>query len=122
MFNPEPGIADRLSASLGHCSKLRRRRTAAKRAGDFPGYLYLIACHEYVKIGLSANANLRLSSLQTGCPYELTLLAKWRCKHPGHQEERLHAFFSRFHHRGEWFKVPQDILSVVSKLPDITEL
>lgn len=69
------------------------------------GFVYFIACEpmEAVKIGYtSSNPFSRMSSLQTGCPSPLKLLAFV----PGSldDERRLHECFQPLHIQGEWFR------------------
>jgi hypothetical protein len=60
-----------------------------------------------MKIGKAADVEQRIRELQTGCPYELKLMATIKCRSDQHafQVERLaHEFFKEFRTRGEWFK------------------
>lgn len=66
-------------------------------------WVYLIGSPRsgVVKIGVSKDPERRLRSLRTGSPVALRLL--W--KKPGAEdlEEALHAYFSAYRVRGEWF-------------------
>src|SRR3990172_105680 len=75
---------------------------------------------EYVKIGVTAGTKKagRLSSLQTGCPFELVIVAQadW----PHHQERIIHRYLKRhgLHVRGEWFMFEgrtQDLTSMMRR-------
>ena len=60
---------------------------------------------EYVKIGISTKSGMgRIADMQTGCPFELVLIAEadW----PHSEERRIHAHLKRLgrHARGEWFQ------------------
>lgn len=107
--------ANRLTHAIRYARKLKQNRAKS-------GFVYVVQCQEYVKIGLADNVKLRVSGLQTGSPYKLKLLASWPCDDAPNTEKELHKLFSRFHMRGEWFKLPDDILAVVVALKDITQL
>ena len=68
------------------------------------GSVYLIQCGktQYYKIGHSTAIEVRLSALQIGCPFELSLIAILSA--PQYVEARLHFLFRRSRHRGEWYK------------------
>jgi Meiotically up-regulated gene 113 len=55
-----------------------------------------------VKIGISAEPELRLRALQTGYPFELEVLAQ--CHGGEGTEEMVHKLFQKEKLRGEWFK------------------
>lgn len=106
--------ADRLNHALTHCRKLNRKRL---KEGKVKGYVYLIRCHSFVKIGFTtSNPSLRLNAMQTGCPYELSLLKYWLSDDCVRLESRLHAQFSRFNERLEWFQIPDEILEQLQKI------
>lgn len=64
--------------------------------------------HSVCKIGYSQNVNKRLTELQTGCPFKLSILS---VKEGGYAEEQvLHGKFRRYSLHGEWFKTHKDIL------------
>lgn len=98
---------DRLSASLTH-SKIRLLNRQGRR-----GFVYIIGCHQYVKVGFAENAEARLLSFQVGNPYELKLLAKFPSNNMVEDEGRLHALWKRYEVRGEWFDVPAGELAFV---------
>jgi hypothetical protein len=60
-----------------------------------------------MKIGKAADPDKRLKELQTGCPYDLAIMAKIRCrseKHALYVEKLAHQYFKEYRMRGEWFK------------------
>jgi hypothetical protein len=63
---------------------------------------FILAGHKTVKIGYSADPNVRLKDLATGNPFELKLLGTM----PGQfaTEKELHRIFDRFRLQGEWFR------------------
>lgn len=62
----------------------------------------------HVKIGYTSNGiESRLASLQSGCPFELTLLKT--CDGSMYQEKALHRKFRKYHDRLEWFFLTEEI-------------
>ena len=56
----------------------------------------------FVKIGYSKDVRKRLKQIQTGCPFELDIIARF----PGTVaiEKSLHDKYDEYRLRGEWFK------------------
>ena len=75
---------------------------------------------QYVKIGYTDHwdAKVRLDTLQTGCPYDLELVAFGLGSKAS--EKRLHRYLTiaRRHHKGEWFKWSQEVERVVAWIKD----
>lgn len=72
------------------------------------GYVYLVHCvgTDLYKIGRSkVDYYARLSSLQTGCPYELSMIHAVHCDAYGKLERLLHHTFKDKRVRGEWFEL-----------------
>jgi hypothetical protein len=71
---------------------------------DKIGWLYFVASEEQdaVKIGFTDDLYMRLKSIQTGNPAELTLLAKVRGTLGA--EKALHALLRPYRIRLEWFR------------------
>ena len=76
-------------------------------------WVYAIQCHEFVKIGVANDVKKRLASLQSGCPYELTLLAQWHTSDAGRVEDELHELLDKYRIRGEWFELPPNIVASI---------
>lgn len=70
-----------------------------------------------IKIGRSVDPLSRLSSLQTGSPVVLKMLATV----PGEllPEEALHKAFADLRTHGEWFSADPQLLSLIESLPDL---
>lgn len=76
-------------------------------------YIYVIGRDEGpVKVGISDNPGARVLGLQTGCPFQLSLLATFQFEDriAAHQEEQ---FFHRCYRKqnlvGEWFNLSADL-------------
>lgn len=109
---------DRLKSSLDYA----KRRQWERENKPCKGFVYLIQCHNFVKVGYADKVETRLSALQTGCPYELHLLASWPSDSVQSDEARLHALWLKYEVRGEWFQVPAGELACVmsaTKFEDI---
>lgn len=67
------------------------------------GCIYYIRCNNYIKIGYTYNLPHRLSVLQTGSPYELSVIKTELCQFPECREKELHKIHKSLHIKGEWF-------------------
>ncbi len=66
--------------------------------------IYFIKKDDEIKIGRSVDIERRISELQIANSIELTLLYKIE-NVPEFFESHVHSMCSRFHIRGEWFKM-----------------
>ena len=82
---------------------------ASKEKPD-AGFIYLVKCHDFVKIGIANEVRLRLSSLQTGNPYLLKLVAHRRSFNAASEEASLHKRYEQYQVNGEWFRLPKALL------------
>lgn len=72
--------------------------------------VYVICCNkDYIKIGIAAEPRKRMAYLQTGCPYQLSMLRVFIPEDAKQAEAALHSALSRYHVRGEWFKAPDSV-------------
>jgi hypothetical protein len=64
--------------------------------------IYAIEADRFIKFGRAANVGKRLAELETGCPFDLTILAAadW----PNGAETAIHRLLANHRQRGEWFK------------------
>lgn len=85
--------------------------------------VYLIGCEGCVKIGVSTYGESRIEALQTGNPFELYLIAEAEFTDAFAVEKHLHATYSKYRIRGEWFKIPPPVMQELMPLfsgPDDT--
>lgn len=113
---------ERLQHAVEYAAKASRSRRAKERNKRQPGYIYMVQCHEYVKVGFAAHVSGRIAQLQTGCPYELKLLKSWFTRHMEYDEERLHLLWKRYEIRGEWFNLPAGELAFALSANDLKDL
>lgn len=76
--------------------------------------LYFVLCGDAVKIGVSADPDFRLSTLQTGAPGRLTLLAA--IPNRGEDESKYHKIFDHLRIHGEWYRYTEEIAHAISQL------
>ena len=80
-------------------------------------HIYFLECGPYVKIGRAAPGRLkkRLYDLASILPEDSTLLGVIDCPedHPVHSERFMHVRFAKYHHRGEWFHINDEIRAYV---------
>jgi hypothetical protein len=71
---------------------------------------------EYVKFGYTNDVQSRLATLQTGCPWDLELVAQ--CEGDQATETWVHwrLFQANAHHRGEWFKDCAEVKKVLFEM------
>lgn len=67
-----------------------------------------------IKIGFSIKMSTRLSSLQTGMPWPLIILAT--TEGTLESERRLHATYSHLRLDGEWFRRGDDLMAGIAEL------
>jgi hypothetical protein len=80
-------------------TQMRHIKYRQNKAND----LYMIQCGEFIKIGVTDNIKVRLTSIQSGNPYPVKLVGFW--KGEGWREQMWHEHLKEFHHSGEWFKL-----------------
>ena len=80
---------------------------------DFSGYeklrgmpmVYVLTTFDfkYTKIGIAKNIKQRMSNIQNGCPFTLSLYIGAHAPNVREIEKYLHDYFSDKNIRGEWF-------------------
>jgi hypothetical protein len=85
---------------------------------DRVGYLYFVASERQgaIKIGFAEEVYMRLKSLQTGNPDELTLLAVVPCRIQA--ETLLHQYLKHKRIRLEWYPDDAEIERLIYELQD----
>ena len=95
---------ERLSAALNYAANHVRKR-----------YVYFIKCHDFVKVGIAHDVFMRLSMMQTGCPYKLELIHYYACPDAAAAERELHDLYGKHWERGEWFKLPVEEIAALQR-------
>ena len=112
---------ERLSAALDYS---KSKQLKPRRPRDTNGFVYIIKCNDFIKIGLAKNPQQRLSELSVCTPYNLTILRLIETPDMLSTEQALHIKFKEHHHKGEWFRLPPDCLQQLLAMPtsDILDL
>lgn len=104
----EPMTSDQRRLMIGQQYN-RLVRDASLAAGRMT---YFMRAGPFIKIGYcSISTQRRLEELQTGCPFEIELLA-WL---PGgaETEQKYHRKFAHARFRGEWFHLDPELLDLI---------
>jgi hypothetical protein len=82
------------------------------QATDRSGFVYVIQDESGLcKIGRTRDVAKRIRALSTGSSSELKLIASWPCSDAGEYESMLHQAWSEVRVRGEWFRIPDDVVT-----------
>lgn len=98
----------------GELTKYRRKPNDIRDVG----FLYLLENGGYHKIGITSNLRKRVSVLQSGSPHEIVVVAANEVEDRLLWEKRLHEIFIEYHHRGEWYVLPDNIVKEVTEFID----
>ena len=80
------------------------------------GYVYVVQCGPYYKIGYRKNPDQRITQLATQPPFELELKYIWGWSDARSLETELHRLFEHSHVRGEWFELDAMDLEILADL------
>lgn len=76
-------------------------------------YVLITKDFEYIKIGTALDIKKRMSNIQSGCPFDLTLWIAIATPLARGIESGLHDVFCDYQLRGEWFHLPKDQLDLL---------
>lgn len=76
-------------------------------------WCYFVRCEQFVKIGITDTLEQRLQALQTGCPFEMFLLAAIPINRDS-VETGFHKLFKSHRRRGEWFELPPETITLIA--------
>ena len=93
---------------LDHAMKWAKHRRIERRSSA--GMIYVIQSGDYTKIGIAGAVPGRMRELQVGNPIELQLLHHWPSERAEADEYSIHQHLREWRVRGEWFKLPCDVL------------
>jgi predicted GIY-YIG superfamily endonuclease len=80
------------------------------------GYVYLLKCQDFYKIGIATDVQKRISGMQTGSPYPIVLVASVEVDNPLALERELHAAYEHRHHKREWFALTEEDVEAIRSL------
>jgi hypothetical protein len=77
------------------------------------GYVYIVhgVGTSFIKVGKSANFLSRLEMLENGVPFALEILSVELVYDVDKAEQALLQRYARYHTRGEWFALPEELLA-----------
>lgn len=82
-----------------------------------PGVYLISASEGYAKVGIAKDSGRRLSAIQTGCPFVVTLKVFCETYESAVDAERLwHTRLSQYHTSGEWFVLPLRVIERVAEM------
>lgn len=87
-------------------------------AGQNGSLIYLVRCHERVKIGFTDNWAGRLRIMRTSCPYPVTVIAL--IKGSRSLELFLHHALHDLRALGEWFREEGDLRDLTTMLEKVS--
>lgn len=73
-------------------------------------YVYIWKCESYTKIGFSRHKYAG-TIIDTRNPLAITVLGNIQTHFPRQLEHDLHKEYAEYHHRGEWFLLPDEVLT-----------
>jgi hypothetical protein len=98
-------------------ANIKDNQLAANRRLNARGYIYLLKCGEYFKIGKSQRLRQRLDHFQTVYPHHLEVVVTARVAGVDAIERQLHQQYQAKRHKGEWFTLAQqDVTDIVEML------
>ena len=80
------------------------------------GFVYLLSCGKYTKIGRAKDVNKRFYQVSTATPYEVKLLASKEVENCVLLEDILHSSLRDFCIKGEWFELEETLVLALTKL------
>lgn len=87
---------------------------------DRAGFVYVIylddsANERFYKIGMAATFGARFQSHQCSSPFDICVACAYYVGNMRQEERELHAHFANKRVRGEWFRLSNDDLELISK-------
>jgi len=83
------------------------------------GYIYLMRCQQFFKIGKSTAPRDRLRNVQSHNPYRVKLVRTFQTTDMDAAEGFLHRKLRAYHEHGEWFLLPKDSIAWLLSIEEI---
>lgn len=90
-----------------------------RTANETSGYIYMIDCGEFTKIGLSIKPQQRFDDLNATVPFDMYLVHTMKTKNMKRAEKYLHTNLAQYRTKGEWFRLPEHIYYHLKSITDI---
>jgi len=94
-------------------------REKKRRIEAWYGYVYLLKCGEYYKIGYSKKPYRRAKKLRTATPYPIEVVFTLRTPHYKHAEKTLHYRYRDKRRNGEWFELSVDDVAEIMSIDSV---
>lgn len=82
------------------------------------GHIYILKCDKFYKIGISSNVDVRVKGIIKSYPHEIILLHTIKTDQCSLLESALHISLMEYHHKGEWFILPEWIVNLLIKFTE----
>ena len=102
-------------SSYWNASGIDKQRRLRKRDGK-PGYVYVIRCGEYYKIGMTLNLDRRVSQLAIQLPHTPEIICLITTTKAATEEKRLHRLYAAKRLNGEWFALTEEQVEEIKAL------
>lgn len=86
------------------------------------GYVYMIDCERFTKIGVSARPQDRLREIAAANPHDVYLVHIMPTKHMIRSEKYLHHLLVSYRVKCEWFRLPEEIYFWLKSVCDIDSI
>ena len=83
---------------------------------DDAGFVYVVKCAGYYKIGATRNATQRIARFETSYPHDLKVHRVAHVQNMSLVESSLHTRFADKRVKGEWFNLDSNDLRVIARL------
>jgi len=94
----------------------KQSRRKEKESQSREGFVYILKCGPYYKIGLSQVVDRRIEQLSTTPPFDVELIYTIETDDMYDLESFLHNKFSEKRKNGEWFELGQDDIEYIMGL------
>lgn len=80
------------------------------------GYIYVISCSKYHKIGRTRDINKRVYQISTSNPHKVRLVTSVWVKNSVGLENILHSAFGSYRKQGEWFRLSPEMVELIDEI------
>jgi len=80
------------------------------------GYVYLIKCQKYYKIGCATNVSNRMNVFTVEMPFKFKLIKKWKADNMYISEKLLHKKYKDKKVNGEWFNLTDNDIVMIGTI------
>ncbi len=77
------------------------------------GFVYIVKCDKYYKIGYTKRLGSRITQLRVGNPFPIELIHNVEVADAENLEGLLHEAVEKYLYRGEWFILPKKAIQLL---------